>query len=279
MCKQCGNEFEHMPKEKNRKYCSSECYNKSRLSGKHRECKNCGKIFYAEKYKIDKDTGIFCSQDCFFSYRSPDDIDYFDAIDSYEKAYMLGLIFSDGSVFGNKLHFGSTDYELIEYFSDQIGYKNKIYKQSNDKYKTFYSIQVTNNHAVGVLSKYGIVERKSYIESCPKNIPVEFERAFIIGYFDGDGSVTLTDGKYARYSIVMKSRKFAEWLVNILGKYKISASIGIDKRSNTHYVKFYGKNNSKRFLSFYTGDFGLKRKREVIENATKAKFVRTVRET
>ena len=50
------------------------------------------------------------------------------------------------------------------------------------------------------IMKYGITPRKSLtIGNIIENIPYQYRDAFIIGYFDGDGSVTIRDGLHPNY--------------------------------------------------------------------------------
>ena len=53
ICPQCGKEFECM-KSNERKYCSRECFNKSKETGMDIKCDNCGKFFHRRQYHIDR---------------------------------------------------------------------------------------------------------------------------------------------------------------------------------------------------------------------------------
>jgi very-short-patch-repair endonuclease len=67
ICPQCGKEFSYM-KSKERKYCSKECFCKSKQTGKEIMCDNCGKPFYRRQYHIDrqknKGQNSFCCTRC-----------------------------------------------------------------------------------------------------------------------------------------------------------------------------------------------------------------------
>lgn len=67
ICPQCGNEFS-CTKSQERKFCSRECYIKSKQTGKDIQCDNCGKIFHRNQYHIDrqkkKGQNNFCSMKC-----------------------------------------------------------------------------------------------------------------------------------------------------------------------------------------------------------------------
>lgn len=59
ICKNCGKEFEVLYKERDKKFCSPECYNKHRTP-KVLFCRECGKEFTAPGLKNQK----FCSRSC-----------------------------------------------------------------------------------------------------------------------------------------------------------------------------------------------------------------------
>lgn len=67
ICPQCGKEFSYM-KSKERKYCSRECFCKSKQTGTEIICDNCGKLFYRRQYHIDKQKtrgqNSFCCTRC-----------------------------------------------------------------------------------------------------------------------------------------------------------------------------------------------------------------------
>ena len=63
-CSYCGSTF--YSSSKIAKYCSSEC----RGGNISRECLNCGKVFYTNRYKINNGEGKFCSKECYWTYNT-----------------------------------------------------------------------------------------------------------------------------------------------------------------------------------------------------------------
>lgn len=66
ICEYCGEEFEtrNWKKNKNPKFCSKICYNKSMVKHPNKKCKQCEKEF-----KPKKEESIFCSKKCFNEYK------------------------------------------------------------------------------------------------------------------------------------------------------------------------------------------------------------------
>jgi len=62
ICLECGKEFEYYPSEKDGKYCSQECYKKSRGERVLVKCENCGKELYRKISGLRPH--VFCSNKC-----------------------------------------------------------------------------------------------------------------------------------------------------------------------------------------------------------------------
>ena len=151
--------------------------------------------------------------------------DYFDKINTEEKAYWLGFIAADGCVSINrnclvlKMGLGKKDGNHLEKFKRSIGSTHKIYKYKNGDFLNIYSKKITDD-----LAKYGIIPRKSLRFNNIPNIRKDIIRHFIRGYFDGDGCITHTylrknRAKGKKYSIYLEgSLSFLEKIQKILMK-------------------------------------------------------------
>jgi len=126
------------------------------------------------------------------------DYNYFEVIDTQEKAYWLGFIYADGSVrkIGNS---GSLRIGLVkeaklhlEKFSKAVKYDGHIH--GPDKTGK-YTIDLSHPKLIADLINKGVVPRKTWCVSYP-NIPKEFNRHFIRGWFDGDGTTGIRSKKY-----------------------------------------------------------------------------------
>lgn len=125
---------------------------------------------------------------------------YFENIDSSEKAYWLGFIAADGCVYqtgsgSNVLSFNLNikDKNHLEKFLQAIESTAiiKIIKGTGFGTGTdIASLQINSNKMVKDLNSLGIVQKKSLILDKP-NIDKKFYNDWIRGYFDGDGSITI----------------------------------------------------------------------------------------
>ena len=136
-------------------------------------------------------------------------VHYFDTIDSYAKAYIVGFIAADGALVKTKTGTALTitikyeDKAVLEFIKSEIGNEHKLQEiirpSSFDSSKTIHHIRyvISDRFIAQALNKLGITSNKSLsMGNIIKNIPYEYRDAFIIGYFDGDGSVTIRDGLY-----------------------------------------------------------------------------------
>jgi hypothetical protein len=119
--------------------------------------------------------------------------DYFSRIDTPRKAYVAGLIAADGNVLDRHrrltLELSSRDVELAQLACDEIapGYAIRSRRRSGRDYVIF---SITSGQIVTDLGRLGIGPRKSLTLRWPDSISRDFERPFLLGYFDGDGFVT-----------------------------------------------------------------------------------------
>lgn len=128
--------------------------------------------------------------------RYVEDFKYFDTIDTYNKAYLLGFICADGWVTNrNELGIAVSykDKDLIYWFKEQLKTdKEPIIKEKNQHKSIWLVIQ--NEKATKVLNQYGIIPNKSLIlniENVINNAKISNNLipAFLLGYFDGDGGI------------------------------------------------------------------------------------------
>ena len=144
--------------------------------------------------------------------------DFFDVIDTEEKAYWLGFIMADGCVniyngqYCLKIHIAAKDSEIIDNFLLAIESKNKPYYRTDINGNQTYAISLSSKHMVESLISLGVVPNKTGKECLP-NLSGELTRHFVRGFFDGDG---ITDISQRRSGFV-SSRLMLEQLQTELG--------------------------------------------------------------
>ncbi|HPK14108.1 MAG TPA: LAGLIDADG family homing endonuclease [Candidatus Paceibacterota bacterium] len=107
-------------------------------------------------------------------------------------AYTLGFIFADGNISLNKrgsAYFSlySADEDILIFIRRSMGSNHKISKR-NERSGNVFRIQVGSIEMVKDLFVLGLITLKSKRMNLP-NIPNKYLANFILGYFDGDGSV------------------------------------------------------------------------------------------
>jgi predicted transcriptional regulator len=129
-------------------------------------------------------------------------------IDNEEKAYVLGFIAADGSIYCRK---GTTVYKLSIVLSEKdkdhvfklrdiispesnVGtYKIPKPKKGGEHYcKDFYvsfNFAVADRYLSNNLLRHGIVPRKTYNPQIPTSVPEHLFQHWVRGYFDGDGGI------------------------------------------------------------------------------------------
>lgn len=123
------------------------------------------------------------------------DSNYFENIDSEEKAYWLGFLTADGYVSNDnriELCLAEIDYEHILKYKEAIKSEHavspKIIKLNNKEFLS-YRISIKDTKMANDLKIHGLNSKKSYNAIIPDTIPKELMRHYIRGLFDGDGSI------------------------------------------------------------------------------------------
>lgn len=142
--------------------------------------------------------------------------DYFSSIDSEDGAYFLGLLYADGCVHDSQPRFlislQEEDKYILELFKEKINYTGYLYLKPYEIYKNQYSLEITSKKIKEDLINLGCIPKKSLILQFPNEMQVnkEFLHHFIRGYFDGDGSVGITDR-------LIKGKKYKEQFIQFIG--------------------------------------------------------------
>jgi hypothetical protein len=87
------------------------------------------------------------------------------------------------------------DRKLVESFRSDVASGAPIYEGRNNTCK----VQITSREMVDDLSKYNIIPNKTNIYTWPQLLPDGLAMSFLLGYFDGDGSLSQYNQKNRKY--------------------------------------------------------------------------------
>ena len=198
------------------------------------------------------------------------DFDFFEKIDNELKAYWLGFMYADGCVLPQN-KYGEQEIQLTLAKQDEqsiIDFKYDLkstypirYDDSKNKKNKNAQIQVImkmrSQKTVEDLKKLGCVEKKSLILTFPteQQVPSKLIHHFIRGYFDGDGSIFISNNRgnisfvgtkdfittlstYFNYgTIIQDQRKNNSWYLNTAGQKSIEEYYNFMYKDATRYMQ------------------------------------------
>lgn len=187
---------------------------------------------------------------------------YFDNIDSPQKAYFLGFIAADGNIYRRDGHMGMLslsvkdyDIEVLNSFKEELDTTKPISLVADKRRSEtiMATLQLTNDQLCNQLLDKGIGIRKTFdlsISEICSHIPVQFWNSFILGYFDGDGSIDAEQDWISRSHVrIVAPIKSLKEFQEILSKFDINGSIVEEKRT---YKEPFGslefKNTTEKFM-------------------------------
>ena len=183
------------------------------------------------------------------------DYDIFETVDNELKAYWLGFLMADGCNYQREQN--STIIITLSNKDKNHLEKFKKFCKLDKEIKTFVAnsgfsnnnemcrIEIYSNKMSKDLADKGMVPKKSLILNKPK-INEKYYLPFILGYFDGDGSIFKT--KQGNYGINIEGTKeILEWINNIL-----NISDNYEKRyddnKNNYYIRCGGTNKPYQIM-------------------------------
>ena len=198
--------------------------------------------------------------------------EYFDQIDSHNKAYVLGFILADGCVSGENVRYAlkvglnPKDKCVLDFIQKELNNNSPYYyNKSNNS----LCLNINSKHLVSSLMKVGIKPAKTYLTDIPK-IPEEYKFSFFLGIFDGDGCIFTKyrqKGKYVSFdSKFTITGKHYQYIKNI----KDMTGIEYGKIYKVDEYHVWAITNSKEILDVYNKiygktDFYLERKHKRFE--------------
>ncbi len=193
-------------------------------------------------------------------------LDFFEVIDCAEKAYVLGLLAADGCIDRTTFRLFLKDHELVDRAHGMLDTRVVI---KSTRYGT-RGFVVGSRRMVADLARHGVVPRKSLTHEWPTTVPPEWLWVYVLGYFDGDGSINIVrthKGGPKNYPMaqVCCSWSFAEGFRAFLvdqGIHSTAHGSGNLKKDIIARVQIVGQHCARFGDRMYEGhDLGLERKR------------------
>ena len=211
--------------------------------------------------------------------------DFFDKIDTEEKAYILGLLYADGynNTDRNSVNLGlkESDKEILDkitnliqptkplqYVDTSASRKNIGFENSQNEYR----LVIANKHISERLVELGCGKAKTHnlIFPTEEQVPSHLIRHFVRGYFDGDGSVS---GDKQKQFCFVGTIDFLLPLQQILVKELNFSKTKLDRRhkdidNNIRSLRYCGVNQCITFRDWLYKDatIYLERKKNIFDS-------------
>jgi hypothetical protein len=186
---------------------------------------------------------------------------YFDVIDTPNKAYILGVMFADGSInkFGRQVILCTTvDNKVwLEDIRNEIG-DNPIYvrkaKKEWNQGKDLVSVIFSRKRLCQSLISKNCVPDKTHKMQEPVGIPDELISHFIRGYYDGDGCISWIKRNNVMSIYIVGPKVLAEWLYKHLNINDISCHLCQQKGERVFRVVINNQVSILKFMHFIYKD-------------------------
>lgn len=189
---------------------------------------------------------------------------FFSVIDTPQKAWLLGFLFTDGSVrqlgehnYQIRLSIQREDEEIINQIKQWLNIDTKTRYDNREKKKAC-GIEVNSTQMFKDLAVYGIVPNKTCITKglSLDKIPSYLQKDYIRGLFDGDGGISFT-GNISEISCDFTSyfyetvQEFQNFIDMNIGKTQHNKII---KSNNKSRCSWRGRQQTLKILSWLYDD-------------------------
>lgn len=191
-------------------------------------------------------------------------------IDSWFKAYYLGLIIADGYIVNNVVGIDMVDEDVIQFISNIIDKPYNIIKRKPPR-QNKYRITLNSPRLIDEFKRLNIGERKSKTLGAINLYDIEYKYfPYIIrGLIDGDGWIR-KDGK--EFFICSASLEFIKWLKNKMEEKIYMQDLNIVQQDEINKTTMYQLRSSlKRNINIlkvlvYDQPYGMQRKYNLIHD-------------
>jgi len=194
---------------------------------------------------------------------------FFDRIDSHIKAQILGVLFADGFIGESKKNYfigiklQEIDKEYLGNFRKIINLKRPLhfYSAIDEKHQNLYQLTISSKRMYEKLKKYGMKKGK---RESPLFLDERLLNSFILGFFEGDGSVGSCCGSKKWLTFTSASKEFLEFIKKIIVKNCRVNNVNILQKKTAFQLSWHGKNDIDTILTWMYKDvcidFVMKRK-------------------
>lgn len=177
------------------------------------------------------------------------DDNYFSIIDTPTKAWLLGFLASDGTIRKDcnsiKIGLSLRDKEILEKIKQELKIEKNIFEYTTSNGFDICELNWSSKQQKQDLAKYGIVNNKTYKILHLPNLSDDLKLSYILGYFDGDGSISISSEYYLRFRLCAYRPELLQDIADFLiQKYQIKYSLSKDPNRNMYELSistFYAK--------------------------------------
>ena len=180
---------------------------------------------------------------------------YFDIIDTTEKAWLLGFLAADGNIASNrnriKMGLSAIDREILEKIKKILDSEKEILDYETNQGFGVSELSWSSANQKIKLAQYGIVPNKTYKEMhLPELKEKELLLSYILGYYDGDGCFR-NDGKYCRIEICSYRPELLQDFADIIKEYfLIDKKPHKDKNRQNYYTLTYSTEDVIKIMNY-----------------------------
>ena len=178
---------------------------------------------------------------------------YFDNIDTCQKAWLLGFLAADGNIHSSrnriKIGLSSIDQDILEKIRQEIQSEREILNYETNKGFKVSELSWSSANQKIKLAQYDIVPNKTYKGMhLPKFKTDDFKFAYILGYFDGDGCFK-NDGTTCRIEICSYDPNILQDFVDFINNsLSISKNVYKDPSRKNYYTITYSTKEAVQIL-------------------------------
>lgn len=208
--------------------------------------------------KVLKRNGINARDRTQSNRRYPIKEDYFDNIDTQEKAYIMGLLYADGyndtSRNSVNLSLKESDKQILEDITNIIQPDKPLQfiKIKKPNCENQYRLAIANKHISQKISEYGCMKAKTFLIEFPEWLNKDLTSHFVRGYLDGDGWV----GK--RTISFVGTEQFLDKLAEI---FKVELNLSSykrkrhkDRKHNIYMLEIHGRKKCAALVDWLYND-------------------------